>query len=71
MGGTPSWFDKLTMRAAESRDAYETLILSVSKDEGRARGTKIPTVSLTWRGNLDLTPTTVILGPDPRTHLSP
>ena len=30
---TPSWFDKLTMRATER---LEALILSLSKDEGRA-----------------------------------
>ena len=32
---TPSWFDTLTMRAAEK---CEALILSLSKDEGRVRG---------------------------------
>ena len=31
-GGTPSWFDKLTMRATEG---FEALILSAVEDGGR------------------------------------
>ncbi len=34
---SPSWFDRLTMRAAGLRNSPEVLILSLLKDEDRAR----------------------------------
>ena len=46
MGATPSWFDKLTMRATARTDAYEALILSLSKDEGRVRCNEIPRLAV-------------------------